>query len=373
MNYTKLSAEVDFIFGGYLFNLSSYSKTYDNKLFGLIDIPGVESSTDLLRARFRPKLLLGDNSRFEAQYEINGLISNRNLFVLTEISENKRQLVKLARNIHTDEHTILNHYIDRLYFKQNFDFAEITIGRQRISWGVGRVWQPTDLFNPLNPANFSKIEKDGADAISSKIYISNFTDLEIVYNPTMSQYSNNYGARFRTNLEQYDLSAIFGNFDNRNVLGAEFAGNLLDAGFRGEALYSFKGGNMQNEYLKFILGLDYQFSDRIYGLIEYQHNGEGNTEKEKYEFLRLANGEILNVAQNYLALNCGYKFDDLTNFSITNNLNLDDLSGLVSFAGLYQYAQALQFNLALMLTYGNQGTEYRFYPVSLYLITEYYF
>lgn len=370
-NYFSYAAE--FEVSGYIFNLGSYSYSRENEILGQIKLPSAESTTNLLRARFRPVLYLGDNTRIESQYEINGMVSNRNMFVLTEISENRRQLYKLAQNLYTDKHTVVNHYLDRLFIKHSLDQAEITIGRQRISWGVGRVWQPTDLFNPLNPANFSKIEKDGADAVSAKYFFGDFTDLEIVYNPTMAKYSDNFGARFRTNYKQYDMSFMAGHFDNRTVLGGDFAGNLFDAGFRGEAIYSFLDGDYKKEFLKFILGLDYQFSELVYGLIEYQNNGEGSISKKDYDLFKLANGDILNVGVNYLALSLAYKLTDLTNLSISNNYNIDDNSGFSSVSMIYQYTQNLQLNLSLMATYGNSGSEYRFYPMSCFVIVDYFF
>ncbi len=370
-----LNTESDFKFNltGYVFNLSSYSYSRSNQLLGKIDFEPAESVSDLMRLRLRPTVLFGENTRFEAQYEVNGLLSDRNLYKLNEISENKRQAVKLAWNIHTDEHLVLNHYIDRLFVKQVFDFGEFTAGRQRISWGVGRVWQPTDLFNPLNPANFSKIEKDGVDAVSTKIYIGNFTDLELVYNNTMSKYKDNFGGRFRTNYKEYDLSAVAGYFDGRIVVGGDFTGNLYDAGFRGEFIYSLKGGNFEKEFLKFILGLDYQFDKNIYTLIEYQHNGEGTICRYCYDYTRLVSGEILNVGMNYIAVNANYRINDLTNAGISNNINLNDGSGFASVSGIYQLTQSWQLNLTAMLTYGDIGTEYRIYPYSLYLLTEYFF
>ncbi len=363
----------DFGINGYLFNLASFTHSYQNSLYNLIEIPSSNSYTDLLRARFKPILNINDNLRIEAQYEFNGMVSDRNLFVLTEISENRRQLFKIAQNIYTDEHSVINHYLDRFYIKYNDDFMAVTAGRQRISWGVGRIWQPTDLFNPLNPANFSKIEKDGADAVSAKFFLGYFTDIEIVYNPTMSKYSDNFGARFRTNISEYDMSLLGGRFDNRNILGLDFTGNLFDAGLRGEAIYSFNSDDGIKDFLKFIIGLDYQFNSELYALIEYQHNGEGSSDKLNYDFIRLANAEILNVAKNYLAINAAYRLNDSGTLGASNIINFDDGSGLSALSYIYQYSQNLQFNASAMLTYGSKGSEYRFYPLSVYLISEYYF
>ena len=371
--FQSAKSEISLAMTGYIFNLSSYSYIKENRFLGIFDTPSESSLSDLVRARIRPTLHLDENTRIEAQYEVNGIISNKNMFVMTEISENKRQIVKLAQNIHTDTHTVINHYLDRFFIKQIFDFGELSVGRQRVSWGVGRIWQPTDLFNPLNPANFSKIEKDGADVVSAKVYIGNFTDLEIVYNPTMSIYHDNYGARFRTNYKEYDLSLMTGYFDGTYVVGGDFAGNLSDAGFRGEFVYSAVNENVEQDFLKFILGLDYQFSENIYGLIEYQHNGQGTNYRNQYDFVSLLKGDILNVGTNYIALNANYRLNDLTNIGFGNISNINDSSGFFNISGIYQISQSWQFNLTAMLTYGSKGSEYRLYPYAVYMITEWFF
>ena len=42
------------------------------------------------------------------------------------------------------------------------------------------------------------------------------------------------------------------------------------------------GKNTDSNYIRFILGLDYQLTGDLYALIEYQYNGEGTTDKSEY-------------------------------------------------------------------------------------------
>jgi hypothetical protein len=251
--------------------------------------------------------------------------------------------------------------------------ADITIGRQRISWGTGRIWNPTDLFNPINPASYDKIEKDGADAVSARYYLGNFTDLEVVYNAVDEFNESNYGARFRTNFKDYDFSIVGGYFDQRVVVGADFAGNLLEAGFRGEGIISADNDDLASNFAKCILGLDYQITPELYGLAEYHFNGEGKTNRLDYELTRLISGEILNLKRNYLFLQTTYQIHPLLSSASSLNLNLNDGSGFFNGSLSYSLAENWYLNLGTLLPFGDIFDEYWYYPTSVYLKGEFYF
>lgn len=367
-----LLAQYEFSFSGYAVDLPIYAA--NNKQ--LTQFYGMKENLymNLIRIRLRPTMYLWDGARINLEYEITGLCSNQsgNMFFPTE-GISRRQLVDLNWSPLTEENFTVTHFIDRLYFKQSFDFGNIEIGRQRISWGTGRVWNPTDLFNPISPTTFYKMEKDGADAVSAKFYLGNFTDLNIVFNPQEKIKNSNYGFRFRTNFDEYDVSMIGGYFDKRYVVGMDFAGNLWEAGIRGEGIYSIDDINSDNNFIKYILGIDYQFTPELYALLEYHFNGEGKTNKTTYEFMRLINGEILNLSNSYLAVSAMYQATPLFLVTVSNNINLNDSSGFIGLVGNYSVTSDFYMNIASQIFYGDAHTEYWYFPNSFYLQAEYYF
>ena len=365
----QISAQIEYDFSGYVVNMPIYQPAADLGFTNLKD-----QTFDLTRLRLRPTFYIGNNSRFNLEYEINTLYlseSNLGLFNLNSVST-RRQLGKLNWNIVEENNFIVTHFIDRLTFRQDFDFGNIEVGRQRISWGTGRIWNPTDLFNPINPANFAKIEKDGADAVSAMFYLGNFTDLNIVYNPT-DNFGSNYGFRFRTNFSEYDVSLIGGYFDKRIVTGLDFAGNLFDAGVRGEGILSFSKINGDDNFVKFILGTDYQFTPELYAVIEYHFNGEGKSNTLEYELLRLVNGEIINLNKNYLYCAVDYLITPLFKVLLMNNINLNDKSGYAGINGNYSVTEDFYFSCGAQTSYGKELSEFWYYPNSYYLQVEYYF
>lgn len=368
----NLFAQYEFSFSGYAVDLPIYATNNER----LAQFYGMKKNLylNLTRVRLRPTMYLWDGARINLEYEITGLYSNQsgNMFFSTE-GVSRRQLVDLTWSPVTGNNFTLTHFIDRLYFRQSFDIGEIAIGRQRISWGTGRVWNPTDLFNPISPTTFYKVEKDGADVVSTKFYLGNFTDLNIVFNPQEKIKSSNYGFRFRTNFDEYDVSMIGGYFDKRYAVGMDFAGNLWEAGIRGEGIYSIDDVNSDNNFMKYILGIDYQFTPELYALLEYHFNGEGKTDKVNYEFMRLINGEILNLSKNYLAVSAMYQATPLFLITVSNNINLNDKSGFVGLIGNYSVTSDFYMNIGAQIFYGSNLTEYWYFPDSYYLQAEYYF
>ena len=353
---TVLFAQYNFDFSGYIVEMPIYS--HSNEDLAIISNSGINNFINLTRLRLRPTFFLWNNARINLEYEISGFSNTKSgIFDLEQSRSNNRQLVDLSWDPINYNNYSLTHFIDRLYFKQSFDFGNVEIGRQRISWGTGRVWNPTDLFNPINPATYYKLEKDGADAISLKYIFGNFTDLNVVYNPQKIISKSNYGFRLRTNYSEYDLSVMGGYFDERIIAGGDFAGNLFDAGVRGEGILSIDKNSQKNKFVKFILGSDYQFSSKLYGMIEYQFNGEGKREKINYEFIRLQRGEILNLSMNYLVIMFSYQITPLFTVSYTNNANLNDKSGYLSLAGDYSISENFYLHAGSQITYGQKYSE----------------
>ena len=156
-------------------------------------------------------------------------------------------------------------------------------------------------------------------------------------------------------------------------MGGDFAGNLFKAGFRGEAIISGKKDDFGSNFARYILGLDYQFTARMYTLMEYQFNGEGSKDKRKYNLLKLLQGEILNVAKNYLFISANYLLYPLVSSSLSINLNLDDNSGY--FLGMINYSAGQNTYLGLggQFFFGDNLDEYWYFPNSGFLKIEFYF
>ncbi|MBN1301474.1 MAG: hypothetical protein JW995_09700 [Melioribacteraceae bacterium] len=364
-------SQIDYDLSGYVVNLPVLQKANDklHSLFGF----DKNIILDISRLRLRSEIYFSDRFWLNLEYEANALYYDAPLqFDLLQQTQTNRQLLDLSWKIADGKNFTSNQYIDRAFIRYSMDIGNITIGRQRISWGSGRIWNPTDLFNPINPVNFAKTEKDGADAVSFNYFIANFTDIELVLNPTEKMRNNNFGFRFRTNYNEFDLSFIGGRFDNTVKIGLDLAGNLFDSGIRWEGIYSLKSDHAE-EYLKYIIGIDYQFTPELYALMEFHHNGEGKSQKLYYQIQRLIRGEIINLSRNYLYAGLSYLISPLLTAMISNISNLNDKSGLFAFTADYSISEDFYANFGFQLPYGSIFTEFWYYPQSYYLQLNCYF
>ncbi|MCB0273811.1 MAG: hypothetical protein KDI06_03300 [Calditrichaeota bacterium] len=354
---------------GYLANLPIYQHLSDPILPGFPQTLKLDLSRLRLRASWSP----GRNTLIGMEYEAVALYASQNAPFLSLQPNRTRQRWDWGKTAIRRDHFTVSHFLDRLYLRQDFDWGNLTAGRQRVAWGSGRIWNPTDLFNPVNPLAFDKLEKDGADLLTGQIYLGNFTDLTLVVNPLESSESSNAGFRFRTNYRTYDLAVTGGYFDKRAVLGGDFAGNLWVAGFRGEGIVSADPDSLGRNYLSYILGVDLQFTPLIYGLVEFHFNGRGGETPSQYDLEGLSEGRLLNLGRRYLFIQTTYQIHPLVMLLAGHNINLDDRSGLVLLSATWSWRANADLSAGSQIFYGNPGDEYRYYPASYYLKLQVHF
>ncbi len=71
--------------------------------------------------------------------------------------------------------------IYRMHLTFSTEKSKLVVGRQRVAWGVGRVWNPTDLFNPVSPLQIEQDQRDGVDAVNLEYYTGPLGSLNLVF------------------------------------------------------------------------------------------------------------------------------------------------------------------------------------------------
>ena len=360
-----------FNFSGYLANFFIYQSLKEDftKLFGV----GENLFVDISRVRLRPEFDLGLDTKIYMEYEISALYFSSSTFFNQYDPTPKRQILKLKWWLKRGTNYNVYHFIDRLYIRKDFEIGNIAIGRQRISWGTGRVWNPTDLFNPVSPSNFAKFEKDGVDVVSLKFYLGSLSDLNFIYNPTNKLKEGNFGLRLKVNYKGFDISSVSGYFDRKIIVGFDFVGSIFNAGVRGEgAMFAKKNGTGSN-FFKLSMGFDNQFTRNLYALFEYHFNGEGKSDKNEYEIQLLMNREVLNLSRNYLFMSIIYNVNPVLTISSSFNQNLNDGSGFINLNATLLTSDNSESMLGFIYFYGTKGSEYWYYSSSLFLKVQFYF
>lgn len=126
---------------------------------------------------------------------------------------------------------------DRLDMRYAIQGWDLTLGRQRINWGVHNVWNPNDIFNAYNFLDFDYEERPGSDAVRLQRQLPGDAGVELAWAPGRDPHRHIAAALCRLNRKGYDLQGLAGIFRGDIVVGAGWAGGIGQNGFKGEASY----------------------------------------------------------------------------------------------------------------------------------------
>lgn len=264
-------------------------------------------------------------------------------------------------------------YVDRLYLRIPISSADVILGKQRIAWGSGIIFSPTDNFNRPNPLSLSG-RKEGINAIVTKIFIGDLSALDLIVAPAdvfdriddeinleHLKYSK-LASRFTFNKFKTDMALSYQyNGGSRNhICGLDIKGDLK-LGYHLEAVFiynrdAFKAENME-DYCQSVLGLDYSFGGKWILLGEYFYNGSGRT---KETALSASNFSLLNEFEyrHYLYSQISYQRDILSRANIFFFRNMVDGSFILSPGINYSLFQNTDLDLYGQIFFGDEADEY---------------
>ncbi|MBN2614394.1 MAG: hypothetical protein JXR71_01760 [Bacteroidales bacterium] len=170
--------------------------------------------------------------------------------------------------------------IDRLNFKWSLKKLEVTVGRQRINWGINLVWNPNDIFNTYNYFNFDYVERPGSDAVLVQYYTGSLSSLQLAAKLD-NKNRLTAAALYKFNVANYDIQVLGGVMDNDVVLGAGWAGQIKGAGFTGEASYFRNKDHFADSTGQWVVsvGANYTFPNSIFINTSFIYNSKGTTGK----------------------------------------------------------------------------------------------
>lgn len=146
-------------------------------------------------------------------------------------------LFKLS-NLWINEKSFVAHSVfDRFLIQYSDINWDIKLGRQRINWGINTIWNPNDIFNAYNFLDFDYEERPGNDAFRVQRNLAGTATLEIAYKPGKNKYETIAAILYKFNRWKYDFQFLSGLYQSDFVLGTGWAGNIKQAGFKGEISY----------------------------------------------------------------------------------------------------------------------------------------
>lgn len=170
---------------------------------------------------------------------------------------------------------ILHSIIDRANVNYSFNNWDITLGRQRVNWGINTIFNPNDLFNTYNFVDFDYEERPGTDAIRIQRYVSAMSSAEIVLKLDTGKNNQVFAGRYTFNKWNYDFQTLGGLYYNDIALGIGWAGNIKMAGFKGEATYFHPTNKVGTSVLVWSTAIEYSFLNGLFISGGFLHNTGG--------------------------------------------------------------------------------------------------
>ena len=123
--------------------------------------------------------------------------------------------------------------------------------------------------------------------------VDDLSSLDIVYKPSTIDNSSVIAALYRINTMGYDFQFLTANYYDDVALGGGWAGNIKNAGFKGEVTYFISKKSAQSNSTSLSTSIDYSFKNGFYVLGSHLYNSNGFSEPEEFS--------LQSVTQNVLS------------------------------------------------------------------------
>ena len=244
----------------------------------------------------------------------------------------------------------------RAYAKLAVDALDVTIGRQRIPLGTGRLWSALDMLNPANPVQLERDEYIGVDAALVDYKLDPLSRVSVIYAPDPARISDRWIAQYRTNVHGTDLALTYGKYSEDHLAGLDVATQIGDAGLRGEWTYTRPQSGPA--YRKSVLGFDYVFASSLNVSIEAYHNSQSERDIAAQFSRRPLLAYLQPAGKRYLGMVIGYDLTPLLKMTTYVLSNRADHSAVVAPTLSYSITENTNVMGGAQFFSGSKESEY---------------
>lgn len=352
-------------------------------------IPGSEDEkkrlvADLKRVRLTPEINVSDwlhiHLDFDNEVITGSYLGSREFDEHWRYSE-ANDYIDMAREPSYDEDLYYRRKIHRAFVKLVMSRITITMGRQQVRFGSGKLWNPLDILNPISPTAIEGAEEQkGIDAIRMEFYPTDKTEFALVYDQKkikddedesrINNINSNMLGRFKTTIGKSDIAILGGRVSRRNVGGADMSFILLGGMLRGSVIYS--DPETGKSFLQGGSGYEYVLPFGLSILVEYFYNQGGlnfdrelRNEYQKYlmrpvtaETSYMLTNRFLTYNKHYSGLALGY---DITPILRADIMGIYDFQGKGIFYNpvvTYRALDDLEIRAGMMKAYIDEDAGY---------------
>jgi len=254
----------------------------------------------------------------------------------------------------------------RLYGGYEDGLNRVVLGLQNITMGVGRIWTPSNLFNPINSYAFEPDEVFGVAAITYTRHLSDTSKLTAVISQKKDK-SYKYAARYKSYLAFADVAVNAISSDETKMLAYELEGNLADTGIelRSEGAYIKSDlltslvQKQEREFFQGIIGADYGFENGVTLVTEALYSSDSFNYDEILLNRRSEIFSNLHYSKFYVGTTLSYSINIFLDASLVyiESFNKHN-SGFVSPSLSYTLNDFNTLTLGAMLYDGRRGSEF---------------
>lgn len=360
---------------GYLKELWQYSRSpLDNRAYNLNTQRArlsLDASAGPLRARvdYDHEVLAGSYFR-TASYRQAGL-------------GEPPHWLDMEQTLSTGTLSIWRHKLYRGWLGFESERFTLKAGRQRIAWGTGKIWNPTDTLNPVNPTSVEREERAGVDALHLRAEFSELTQAELALAPEKRWPAAALIGRVKSNAWTTDFSLLAGKAPGSTsswTAGGDLAGAIMDGTAYAE--WSYTDPRSKRPFWKSTVGYQYVFSSQAPGgaflreatmILEYFHNGAGTTNVLRYDPRVLLSGREIALAKDYLGFSYSKDAHSLLKVECLLLANLNDGGHFLAPSLQWNALPDLYLSTALQRFAGGRRSEYGRAPNLFFLTAQYFF
>lgn len=282
--------------------------------------------------------------------------------------------IDLDRTVSAAHDLTWQHLLYRGWARYENDDFELTVGRQRIALGRARLWNPTDLFNPIPPLAIEGDQRIGVDSVVARVRVTDDLWASTIVAP--QDRDDLYRSAFRLELSRrsFDGALMFARIETDSVYGFDFASNLGDAAVRGEGTWTFHehGGHTTQA----VASIDYTFQvgAGLYALVEHFYNGNTFSRDALRSTLEalppltpeqglslltqpgaVAQSQLLTVSHNQTGLELGYDLTPLLRLDVLFIHDWEGPSEALFPVLTWSALQSLELSLGAQVFGGEDG------------------
>jgi hypothetical protein len=243
-------------------------------------------------------------------------------------------------DVHVHDRTMTSRLlVDRLNLRYESDTLQLVLGRQAVSWGVGRFWPSLDLFAPFAPQRLDRSYKSGVDAVRLVWAAGPATELEIIgagLGPSLTD-DGALGVLLRGQWRTIDLGVMGGSFHRDTVIGGFFEGDFRGTGVYAETAYTDSDNEAdellgEDRFWRATVGATRQLTATVSSSVELAWNEYAAESPDEYGRLlvsdRVLRGEVRGLGQWEAGVSLAWQCHPLAVLSASVLVNLNDHSSL---------------------------------------------